>query len=83
MTNFRTSHGAEVDFIVQVDQEIFAIECKATSSAPKFSQNGFKSFESVVNKPFRRIVAYLGDDKLVRDEVEILPWQDVLAVLKL
>ena len=81
VSSFRTSHGAEVDFIVEIGQDIFAIECKSTTIQPKFSVAGFSSFAEVVGKPFRKIVAYLGKEIMQKDDVEILPWQDALKVM--
>ncbi len=78
VTNFRTSHGAEVDFIVSIGTETFAVECKAVVNVPNFSRTGFESFEKYLGKPVRKIVAYQGTDSLQRDDVSILPWQIAL-----
>jgi predicted AAA+ superfamily ATPase len=76
--NFRTSHGAEVDFIVSIGTETFAVECKAAVNVPSFSLNGFEVFKNYFGKPVRKIVAYQGTDLLQRDDVSILRWQTAL-----
>ena len=37
---YRTTHGAEVDFVMKVNNAIFAIECKA-SYAPILSKGNY------------------------------------------
>lgn len=81
--NYRTSNGAEVDFIVENNQEIYAIECKSSRHFPQINTNGFKSFSDEVKKPFRKIVAYLGTERFIKDDISILPWQEVLKEMGL
>ncbi|MBI3016456.1 MAG: ATP-binding protein, partial [Deltaproteobacteria bacterium] len=43
ISTFRTQHGAEVDFIVEFDKKVWAIELKAATSIPSLDTRGFKS----------------------------------------
>lgn len=81
VANFRTSHGAEVDFVVEVGSEIFAIECKASTLDPRFSSSGFDALEEVCARPFRKIVAYLGTQTLQKNDVSVMPWQEALRTM--
>ena len=78
VSNFRSSHGAEVDFIIESKGEVFAVECKSSKTKPDLNLRGFKSFSEVCKKPFRKIVAYMGSDSLEVGDVSVLPWQMAL-----
>jgi predicted AAA+ superfamily ATPase len=79
VSNFRTSHGAEVDFLVEVGSELFAIECKATLSDPRFTTAGFDALQKVSSRPFQKFVVYLGSQILQKNDVTVLPWQLALS----
>ena len=83
VSNFRTSHGAEVDFVIEVNSELFAVECKATTTDPRFSNTGFDALEKVCPRPFQKIVVYLGSDKLQKGDISVMPWQMALATMGL
>lgn len=83
VSNFRTSHGAEVDFVIEVNSELFAVECKATTADPRFSNTGFDALEKVCPRPFQKIVVYLGSDKLQKGDISVMPWQMALATMGL
>jgi predicted AAA+ superfamily ATPase len=83
VSNLRTNYGAEVDFVVEIGDDIFAIECKATDGEPKYSMAGFDCLAKEAGKPIRRIVAYLGNESLRRGTVDILPWQKALQEMGL
>jgi len=82
VSNFRTAQGAEVDFVVEIGNEVYAIECKASVNEPRFSTVGFDALEKVCRRPFRKIVAYLGSTALQRNDVTILPWQQALKEIE-
>ena len=43
---YRTTNGAEIDFVVKVNNKIFAIECKASFS-PTFSKGNYSAIEDI------------------------------------
>jgi predicted AAA+ superfamily ATPase len=43
---YRTSNGAEADFVVQIHRKVFAIECKA-SYTPVLSKGNYLAFEDI------------------------------------
>jgi predicted AAA+ superfamily ATPase len=78
ITSYRSSGGAEVDFILEKEREIFAIEAKASRKIDASDLRGFTSFKEFYGKPVRTLVAYLGDERRKMGDVEILPWQQML-----
>jgi len=46
---YRTSNGAEVDFVMEWRNTIFAIECKSSSS-PSLSKGNYNAFEDIAPK---------------------------------
>lgn len=55
---YRTSHGAEIDFIIEYGSKILAIECKASLS-PKLRKGNFISMEDV--KAEKMLVVFPGN----------------------
>ena len=47
--HYRTSNGAETDFVVRIDRYVYAIECKA-SFDPVLSKGNYLSFEDIAPK---------------------------------
>jgi predicted AAA+ superfamily ATPase len=78
ISSYRTAHGAEVDFIIETEKEVMALEVKASSNIGTYDFKGFKSFAEYYGKKYRPIVAYLGSSRKIIQGVEILPWQDFL-----
>lgn len=83
ISSYRTEHGAEVDYVVELDGQIFAVEIKAASRITHPDVRGFKSFADYVGKPHHPILVYLGQEKKLIDGIRILPWQDFLRELDL
>ncbi len=76
LSNYRTEHGAEVDFIIErADGETIAVECKSGNAVGSNDLEGFKSFASFFKKPHRKIVIYGGSVPRQIDDVEVLPCQ--------
>ena len=73
ITHYRTSAGAEVDFIVEYDNQVYAIEVKASKNIGSHNLTGLKSFAEFYKNPHEAIVVYLGEDNYERDGVQILP----------
>ena len=78
---YRTEHGAEVDFIVELGSNLWAIECKASRQIGRKDLRGLASFKEVTRRRHRAVVAYRGDAPRVVEGVDVLPWQQVLAEL--
>ncbi len=77
--HYRTRHGAEVDFILQIGREIWAVEVKSGSHVSRTSLAGLRSFSDRVSHVERKIVVFLGKRRQLIDDVEILPLSDFLS----
>ena len=61
ISSYRTSNGAEVDFIVAIeDGETWAIEVKASKNVGKSDLRGLRSFAEVYGPAHRPVVVYQG-----------------------
>jgi predicted AAA+ superfamily ATPase len=83
ISTFRTESGAEVDFICEIDGQVFAIEAKASKNIGPRDLSGISSFASFYGKKFVPIVAHLGNVAKKVEGVEILPWADALKAIGL
>ena len=83
ISSYRTEHGAEVDFIVEFEKEVFAVEVKASLNVGKSDLAGLRSFADYYQKRHRPVILYLGSVRRILDGVEILPWQHFLKDLSL
>jgi predicted AAA+ superfamily ATPase len=81
ISTFRTEHGAEVDFIVERDNFLWAIECKASRNVGQSDLRGLTSFAEIAKRKHRPIVAYMGTTPRLIAGVDVLPWQQVLTEL--
>jgi predicted AAA+ superfamily ATPase len=79
--HFRTRAGAEVDFVVSVGREHWAIEVKASRQVDKRDLRGFDAFAEHARKVARRIVVFLGARRQRVDDVEVWPVEEFLAEL--
>lgn len=81
LSTYRTDNGAEVDFVLEIEDRIFALELKSGAFGKK-DLNGFKSFQDFMGK--RKIENYVltpeGPHRLI-DDIEVLSWQDFLKIL--
>ena len=77
---FRTSDGAEVDLILELCNEIWAVEIKS-SSAPALSEvRGLRGF--IKDHKYNRALCVCQTPHPFKNEgVEFMPWQDFLAQL--
>lgn len=79
--HFRTRRGAEVDFVLSVGRELWAIEVKASRHIDARDLKGLEAFAERARKVTRRIVVFLGARRQRIDGVEALPIEDFLAAL--
>ncbi len=75
ISSYRTEHGAEVDFIVEYEGELTALEAKASKNVGPSDLRGFKSFAEYYPKKHRAMIVYLGESAKVIGGVRIVPWQ--------
>jgi len=78
---YRTEHGAEIDFIAEIDRETIAIETKASRNVSTTDLRGFASFAEYFRKPHRAMVFYLGSERRKVGAIEVFPWQEGLREL--
>jgi predicted AAA+ superfamily ATPase len=82
VSSYRTEHGAEVDFIVEAEGALWAIECKASRNVGPADLRGLASFSEFIGaRKHRPLIAYLGEQAKVVGGVEVMPWQQVLRQL--
>jgi predicted AAA+ superfamily ATPase len=78
---YRTEAGAEVDFIVEVGRNVFAVEVKHSRSVARGDLRGLMSFRDFYGRRHTPLVVYRGDRTLTIDGVDILPIRQALAAL--
>ncbi len=75
ISSYRTEHGAEVDFIIELEGRVFAVEVKASPTVGRSDLRGLKSFAEYFGKKHSSFLVYLGSTEKVIEKVGILPWQ--------
>ncbi|MBI5480948.1 MAG: ATP-binding protein [Deltaproteobacteria bacterium] len=78
--HFRTSHGAEVDFVLEVGRELWGIEVKASRNTAG-RRAGFDALAQRTTRLARRIVVFLGPRRQRLGDVEALPLEAFLDEL--
>lgn len=79
--HFRTRNGAEVDFVVGVGRELWAVEVKASPRVGRSDLRGLDAFAQRARRVSRRIVVFLGARRQRIDDVEVLPLETFLDEL--
>ncbi|MCC7112525.1 MAG: ATP-binding protein [Deltaproteobacteria bacterium] len=82
VSSYRTEHGAEVDFVVEAGRTLWAIEAKASRQVGPNDTRGLQSFADFVGRSHRSVIVYLGEHRRVLGDVEVLPYQSLLAELQ-
>lgn len=83
ISTYRTEHGTEVDFIVELAGELWAIELKASRDIGAKDFSGLMSFEEFYRKPHTSIIAYWGTSEKRHKQVHVMNWQQVLKKMGL
>jgi len=83
VSNFRMEHGAEVDFVVELGRQVWAIELKASVHAASSDLTGLKRFGEYLGKAHQPRLWYLGSERRKVGGVDVLPWQEGLRELGL
>ncbi len=78
--HFRTHAGAEVDFVLDVGGETWAIEVKASTDVPNVRLAGFAALAERTEVK-RKLVVYAGRRRLAVKGVDVLPFLDFVALL--
>ena len=79
--HYRSRHGAEVDLILQIGRELWAVEIKASRRVDPRDLSGIASFADRVRRVHRKIVVFLGPRLQRLGDVEALPVADFLQEL--
>lgn len=80
ISHYRTAAGAEVDVMLELGSEIWAIEIKSGRFSPG-ELTGFASVEEYLGKKVRCIVVTLAEAGLVTKNYEVMHWQEFLRSL--
>jgi len=86
MSSYRTESGAEVDLIIERDEDILAIEIKAGRNVSRPDTRGLFSLAEVVGKykPLKKWLFYTGEqEQLLENGVRVLPYIKGLEELRL
>jgi len=79
--HYRTKHGAEVDFLLQIGQECWALEVKSARHLSRTDGSGLNSLAQCTPSLKRKIIIFLGDRRQQWHDVEVLPLWDFLEEL--
>ena len=79
--HYRTRHGAEVDFVLEVGRELWGIEVKASRRVDRGMLRGLDAFAARQARVRRRILVFLGPRRQQLNGVEVLPLEAFLALL--
>ena len=78
LSSYRTAGGAEVDLVIEREQDVIGLEIKASRNIDKSDLRGLQSLGEVVGraKPYRKWVAYLGErEQVFKDGTRALPFR--------
>ncbi len=75
ISSYRTEHGAEVDFIVEIGSSTWALELKASRHVAKTDLRGLRSFAEIAGPQHTPLVLCLGSTPRSIDGIDVLPWQ--------
>jgi len=79
--HYRTPAGSEVDFILEVGREVWAVEVKASRRVDRSDLRGLAAFGEATRRVKRRIVVFLGPRAQRLDGIDILPLPRFLSEL--
>jgi predicted AAA+ superfamily ATPase len=85
ISTYRTESGAEVDLVIERNNDIIGLEIKASKNIGKHDLRGMLSLSEVIGKykPFKKWIAYMGNSiQLFDPEISVIPYLEVLQKLK-
>ncbi|MFZ5471826.1 MAG: ATP-binding protein [Myxococcota bacterium] len=83
VATFRTEHGAEVDFVVELATSVWAIELKASHTVAGSDLTGLRRFADYYGRKHKPRLWYLGTERRRVGGIDVLPWQEGLRELGL
>ncbi len=84
ISSFRTRSGTEVDFIVEIEKTLYAIEVKNSDNIiddDLFALSYFK--ENIKHPHIKLFIFHMGTKTSKRGSIEVLPWQEGLKKMGL
>lgn len=81
ISSYRTESGAEVDLVIERDDDIVGIEIKAGHGVGKSDARGLQSLAETTGREARLVkrIAYLGETaRVLEDGVRVTPYLDLL-----
>ena len=82
VSSYRTENSAEVDFILETQAGLWAIELKPSSNVGHYDLKGLNSFAEYYKAPHQSIIAYLGEEVRKIQDTDVLPWDVFFQKLK-
>ena len=79
--HFRTKQGLEIDFLLRIGQETWAIEVQSARNLSPSMLTPLRRVGDYVPNLRRRILLFLGDHPQQVDDIEVLPLPSFLATL--
>jgi len=79
--HFRTRRGAEVDYVLEIGRETWAIEVKASRSVDAGDTKGLAAFANRAGRPGRSLIVFLGQRRQRLENAEALPLREFLSEL--
>ncbi len=83
ISTFRTRGGAEIDFILKLENEIFPIEVKSTDNLHSDDIRSLKIFSDYYKKKYTPYLFHMGTAAKKIDGIWCLPWQQGLSEIGL
>ena len=77
---YRTSHGAEIDFVMKIQNKILAIECKA-SYAPTLSNGNYLALEDI-SPDYSFIVSPVNKGWAMKPKIDVVSLSDLETKLR-
>ncbi len=83
--SFRTRQGIEVDFVVKIEETLYAIEVKNSENLISEDFSGLDFFKDNVGlkNSIERFVFHMGKKSTNRGDIKIVPWQEGLQLIGL
>ena len=79
--HYRTRHGAEVDFVLEVGRDLWGVEVKSARAVSPDMLTGLTSLGDRSKRVKRKIVVCLTNRRARVRDVEVLPLREFLAEL--
>lgn len=83
ISSFRTRAGVEVDFIIEIEQSLYAIEVKTNEHIISDDLVGLQFFNKAISQKKKLFVFHMGKNEKKQGNIWILPWQKGLQEIGL